>query len=116
MNGRCLVPRCGAVGPIHWHHLTGRGPDDRYCHPDLTISLCPECHQPGIHRLLQIAGLDGPMEATPGVLVGRVAANFGWLGWDRTGTVELRCDLLAGIADVLGDVGRQLRRAGGTLP
>jgi hypothetical protein len=56
------------------------------------------------------------MEATPGVLVGRVAANFGWLGWDRTGTVELRCDLLAGIADVLGDVGRQLRRAGGTLP
>lgn len=86
------------------HHLLGRGADGRYLQPELLIPLCsPDDHQCGVHAVLKAAGLDGPMEPTPGVLIGRLACTFGWLDWDGTG-------VLAPVADVLGEVGRGLRR------
>jgi hypothetical protein len=109
---RCAVPahRCTGPGPVQLHHLLGRGADGRYVEPELLIPLCqPDDHQLGVHAVLKAAGVDGPMGATPGVIVGRVACAFGWLAWDRQGDITLPGEFLASVADVLGGVGRALR-------
>ena len=110
---RCAVPghRCTDPGPVQWRHLFGKGADGRCVQPELLIPLCqPDDHQCGVHAVLKAAGLDSPMEPTPGVLVGRVACAFGWLAWDRQGDITLSGEFLAAVADVLGEVGRDLRR------
>jgi hypothetical protein len=115
MNAPCSVPahRCRYQGPgVARHHVLGRGADGEYIQPELLLALCqPECHQAGVHRVLQAAGLDGPKPATPGVLISRIACNLAWLGWDRRGCVTLPAELLAGLAEVLGPIGRELRQA-----
>lgn len=54
MNGICL--RCGHDGPIHVHHPTGRR-DGRPYHPELTTTVCAECHR-AEHRIWGRAGLN----------------------------------------------------------
>jgi hypothetical protein len=96
--------------------MLGRGADDAYAQPEILVPLCqPDCHQAGIHHLLRLARIGDPMEATPGVLVERIGINLGWLVWDRPTTVTLPGILLADTADELGRIGRQLRRAEGSL-
>jgi hypothetical protein len=58
---------------------------------------------------LQIEELDGPMAATPAVIVGRIGCTFRWLGWDRSGDVVLPAELLAACGDELVRVSRTLR-------
>jgi len=117
MTRRCAVsaPRCGYVGPdIQLHHLLGRDELGDRVQPELLVALCsPDCHQLGVHRVLAGAGLDHPMRPTPGVLVGRIAATLGFLAIDRCGDVVLPGELVAGIGDVLGSIGRDLRGAEG---
>ena len=117
MNGACFVPapRCGYVGAgVGGHHVRGRGADGRYVAPEILIPLCQRegatCHQGGIHRLLQTAGVDGPMQATHGVLIVRIATTLGWLSIGRSGDLVVPCAFLADLADVLGRIGRDLRR------
>lgn len=116
MNGACLIPapRCGYVGPgVGGHHVLGCGPDGSYVQPEIRIPLCQReggtCHQAGIHRLLEAAGVEGPMAATNGVLVLRIATTLGWLSLSRTGEIVLPCAFIAEVADVLGSIGRELR-------
>lgn len=116
MNGPCAVPapRCGHIGPnVARHHLLGRGADGGYVEPEIFLYLCqPVCHQGGIHRLLALEALDGPMPATPGVLVGRIACTLRWLGWGTDpAPVTLPGEQLRAIGDVLQTLGRELRRA-----
>jgi hypothetical protein len=117
VNRACLVPtpRCGYVGPgVGGHHVLGRGADGRYVEPEILIPLCQReggtCHQGGVHRLLRAAGVEGPMEATYGVIVLRIAATLGWLSIGRTGDLLIPCTFVADLADVLGGIGRDLRR------
>lgn len=116
MNGACSIPapRCDYVGPgVGGHHMLGRGPDGRYVLPKILVPLCQReggtCHQGGIHRLLAAAGVEGPMAATNGVLVLRIATTLGWLSLPRTGEIVLPCAFIAETADVLGEIGRDLR-------
>lgn len=119
MKTACVVPapRCGYVGPgVARHHILGRAADGSYVQPEILVAFCqPDCHQAGIHHILSRAGLDGPMEPTPGLLVCRIAANLGWIGQHRTGDVVLFAELLAEIADVLWGVGSELRDAEETV-
>jgi hypothetical protein len=119
MNGPCAVPapRCGYCGPgVARHHLLGRDADGKYVQPELLLLLCqPDCHQGGIHRLLTLGALDGPMPATPGVLLGRIACTFRWLAWGSDpAPVTLSGEQLRAIGDVLETIGRELRRAEGS--
>jgi len=76
--------------------------------------LCqPACHQAGVHRLLDIEGLDRPMEVTPAVLVGRIGCTLCWLGLDRSGDVTLPAAFLADCGQELVRAFRNLRRTGG---
>lgn len=116
MNGACAIPapRCGYCGPgVGGHHVLGRGADGNYVQPEILLSLCQReggtCHQGGIHRLLRAAGVEGPMPATHGVLVLRIAATLGWLSIGRSGDLLIPCTFVADLADVLGEVGRDLR-------
>lgn len=120
MNGACAIPapRCGYIGPgVGGHHVLGRGADGRYVEPEILIPLCQRegsaCHQGGIHRLLVAAGVDGPMPATNGTLVLRIATTLGWLSLDRTGDLLIPCIVVADLADVLGGIGRELRHLEG---
>ena len=114
MNGPCL--RCGGANVAQGHHVLGRDASRAYVVPEVLAPLCaPRCHQAGIHRLLSTAGLDGPMKATPGVLVGRIACFLGWLVWpceddDCEPVVggALRT-VLAEIANVLAAIAHELR-------
>lgn len=117
MNGACLVPapRCGYVGAgVGGHHVLGRGADGRYVAPGIVIPLCQReggtCHQGGVHRLLRAAGVEGPMEATHAVLILRIATTLGWLSIGSSGDLVIPCSFLAGLADVLGRIGRDLLR------
>ena len=117
MNGACAIPapRCGYVGPgVAAHHVLGRGADGSYITPEILLPLCQReggrCHQGGIHRLLDAAGVEGPMPATHGVLVLRIATTLGWLSVGRTGDLLIPCAFVADIADVLGEIGRDLLR------
>lgn len=116
MNGACLIPapRCGYVGPgVGGHHVLGRGADGRYVQPEILVPLCQRegatCHQGGVHRLLVAAGVEGPMEATHGVLVLRIATALGWLSIGRSGELLVPCGFVADVAEVLGVIGRDLR-------
>jgi len=108
VNAPCTVPapRCGYVGPgVANHHVLLCGADGEYVWPEILLPLCqPDCHQAGVHRLLQIEKLDGPMEPTPAVIVGRIGCTFHWLGLDRSGDVVLS-------AAFLDDCGAELIRA-----
>jgi hypothetical protein len=108
VNAPCTVPapRCGYAGPgVAGHHVLLCGADGEYVQPEILLRLCqPECHQAGVHRLLQIEGLDSPMKATPAVIVGRIGCTFHWLGLDRSGDVVLS-------AEFLDDCGGELVRA-----
>jgi hypothetical protein len=64
--------------------------------------------------LLRTADLDAMVYPTPGILVGRIVVTLGWLGLQRTGDVVVPAAFLAGIADVLGPIGRDLRRRDGS--
>lgn len=117
MNGACAIPapRCGYVGPgVGGHHVLGCGADGRYVEPEILLALCQQqggtCHQGGVHRLLRAAGVEGPMLATHGVLVLRIATTLGWLSVGRTGELLVPCAFIADLADVLGAIGRDLRR------
>ncbi|MHB8246872.1 MAG: hypothetical protein ACYDGN_16290 [Acidimicrobiales bacterium] len=120
MTAPCIIPapRCGQVGPgTQLHHVLVIGADGKYVQPEILIPLCqPDCHQGGIHRLLTVAGIDGPMEATPGVLVGRLGETFRWLGWTRTGEITLPCQLLFEIGSELSRIGRDQRAAEAKAP
>ena len=108
MNAPCTVPapRCGYVGKgVAGHHVLLCGADGEYVQPEILLRLCqPACHQAGVHRILQIEGLDSPMEATPAVIVGRIGCAFYWLGLGRSGEVALPAGFLA-------DCGGELIRA-----
>lgn len=107
---RCL--RCWSAVHDDLHHVFGRDAGGRYVQPEVLVRLCqPKCHQAGVHRVLTSQLLEGPMEATPGVIVGRAAVNLGWLAWDRPSTIILPGAFLADIADVLGETSRRLRQA-----
>ena len=114
MNARCTIPapRCGYVGPgVAGHHVLLCGADGEYVQPEILLRLCqPACHQAGVHRLLQIEGLDHPMEATPAVIVGRIGCSFRWLGLDRSGEVTLPAEFLADCGEELIRAFRNLRR------
>lgn len=65
MTGACSL--CGAVGPVHWHHLTGRpAPDERYFDTRLVIALCLSCHA-SVHQVLRVVGLDFPAPSSAGL-------------------------------------------------
>lgn len=58
MTGRCAL--CGAVGPVHRHHLTGRpAPGAAYFDGALTLAVCRTCHA-NIHQALRASALDFP--------------------------------------------------------
>ena len=113
VNAPCTIPapRCGYVGPgVGGHHVLGRGADGEYLQPEILLPLCqPDCHQRGVHRLLQIEGLDGPMDATPAVTVGRIGCALLWLGLDRSGVVTLPAEFLADCGGELVRASRALR-------
>ena len=109
----CVIPspRCPHVDPVHLHHVLGKGGDGRYVKPEIVVPFCqPDCHKMGIHAVLRSARLEGPMEATPGVLVGRVGATLGWIGGQGRGDVVLPAKFLCELAEVLGPISRDLRR------
>jgi hypothetical protein len=82
--------------------------------PEILLRLCqPACQQAGVHRLLQIEGLDAPMEAIPAVIVGRIGCSFLWLGLDRSGDVTLPAECLADCGGELIRASRNLRRTEG---
>ena len=52
---------CGAVGPVHRHHLTGRlAPGGPYLDVDLVLAVCPRCHGAagGLHQTLRTLGVE----------------------------------------------------------
>ena len=101
--------RCPHEGPVQWHHAFGKDEDRRYIEPLILVPFCqPGCHQLGVHELLRSQGLDGPMRATPGLKVARLAVTFGWLGGDGQGEVVLPARFFVGCAELLGPLGRQL--------
>lgn len=58
MTGRCAV--CGACGPVHLHHVTGRlGPCFGYLDPRLVVALCAACHSHE-HVAVRRAGMEWP--------------------------------------------------------
>ena len=114
MTRACSIPapRCGYEGPhVQLHHVLLRDERGRYVAPEILLPLCsPDCHQGGVHRLLAAAGLEAMVPSTRGILVGRIAVTLGWLGLHRTGDVAVPASFLAGLADVLGSIGRELRQ------
>ncbi len=113
---RCSIPapRCGYEGAhVQCHHVLTRDELGRYVEPVILLPLCsPDCHQGGVHRLLAAAGLDAMVPVTHGIVVGRIAVTLGWLGLHRSGDVAVPASFLAGLADVLGPIGHDLRRCG----
>jgi hypothetical protein len=108
----CVIPtsRCPHEDKAQLHHVLGRGADGRYLEPQVVIPLCqPDCHQMGIHALLRGIHLDGPMPATPGVVIGRIACTLGWLGGSGRGEIALPASLLSDLGGVLGTVSVELR-------
>jgi hypothetical protein len=57
---------CGGHGPLHRHHVTGRGSDGEYLDPDLLVGLCWPCHH-DVHDILRMIGCDNPGSVEPGV-------------------------------------------------
>jgi hypothetical protein len=95
------------------HHVLLCGPDGEYVQPEILLPLCqPACHQAGVHRLLEIQGLNSPMEVTPAVVVGRIGCSLYWLGLGRCGEVRLPARFLADCGEELIKASRGLR--GGT--
>lgn len=108
---RCAVPAqsCPHVDPVQFHHALERDEHRRYIEPLILVPLCqPGCHQLGVHELLRAQGLDGPMRATLGLKVARLAVTFGWLGGDGQGEVVLPARFFVGSAELLGPLGRKL--------
>jgi hypothetical protein len=115
MNAPCTVPapRCGYVGKgVAGHHVLLCDADGEYVQPEILLRLCqPACHQTGVHRILQIEGLDRPMEAIPAVIVGRIGCSFYWLGLGRSGEVTVPAGFLADCGEELIRAWRKLREA-----
>jgi hypothetical protein len=96
------------------HHILLCGADGEYVQPEILLRLCqPECHQAGVHRILQIEGLDAPMEATSAVIVGRIGCSFYWLGLGRSGEVTVPAGFLADCGEELIRASRNLRQTEG---
>jgi hypothetical protein len=94
------------------HHVLLCGADGEYVRPEILLRLCqPDCHQAGVHRLLQIEGLDSPMEASVAVIVGRIGCALLWLGLGRSGEVTLPAEFLADCGGELIRAFRNLRHA-----
>lgn len=57
-SGRCAF--CGAVGPVHRHHVTGRPtPGAAYFDGALVVTVCRACHA-DLHQALRASALDFP--------------------------------------------------------
>jgi hypothetical protein len=65
---------CGGHGPLHRHHVTGRGCDGDYLDPELLVGLCWTCHH-DVHDILRTIGCDTPGSAAPGT-AGRMRARL----------------------------------------
>ena len=81
MTGACSL--CGAIRPVHRHHVSGRpAPGCAYLDPGLVVAVCAACHA-NLHQALRLCGLD-----------------FGGVGPDsvahRLHRVAVTADLLAG--------------------
>ena len=51
---------CGAIGPVHRHHVSGRpAPGCAYLDPGLVVAVCAACHA-SLHQALRVAGVDFP--------------------------------------------------------
>jgi hypothetical protein len=96
------------------HHVLLCGADGRYVQPEILLPLCqPACHQAGVHRILQIEGLDAPMEATRAVIAARIGCSLYWLGLGRSGEVAVPAAFLADCGEELIRGYRDLRRSEG---
>lgn len=61
MSSSTACSLCGAVGPVHAHHITGRAaPGGAYFDDALVIDVCPRCHTAagGLHPLLRTLGAE----------------------------------------------------------
>ena len=75
MTGACSL--CGAIGPVHRHHVTGRSaPGVAYFDGGLVVAVCAACHA-SLHQALRLCGLDFPVGATDSMAhrLHRVAAT-----------------------------------------
>lgn len=90
--------RCGAGGPVHAHHPTGRVAGQPL-HPELVERLCPDCHS-ALHRVWGRAGLGAHPTSQ---VVGRRLAVF--LGRRSRPLDPTTCHVLAAaLDDILGDL------------
>jgi hypothetical protein len=62
---------------------------------------------------LTVAGIDGPQADTAGLRVGRIGETCRWLGWTRTGSIELPCAMVFEVGSELARIGRELRAGEG---
>lgn len=111
-GARCAVPpeRCNDPGQVQNHAVFGRDQDGHYIEPVVLVPLCePDDHQLGVHYLLERDGLDGKCQPTLGVLLGRLACLFIWLGWGREGRVTLPTGFFAALGAWFLAWSRQLR-------
>jgi hypothetical protein len=65
---------CGGHGPLHRHHVTGRGSDGEYLDRDLLVGLCWTCHH-DVHDILRTIGCDSPGSVAAG-MAGRLTARL----------------------------------------
>jgi hypothetical protein len=99
-----ICESCGAVGPVHRHHPSGRMAGIP-CHPRLTEALCPECHGT-LHALWHHARLEADGEPDAILLLRRLAC------WCGRRTAPLDPDRLHALGDALDElVGRLLEEA-----
>ena len=102
MRGTC--ERCGAIGPVHRHHPSGRVAGIP-CHPRLVEVLCPACHG-SLHAVWRYAALEANGAPDASLLQRRLAC---WLG---RRTAPLDVDRLHALGDALDElVGRLLEEA-----
>jgi hypothetical protein len=102
MLGVC--ERCGAIGPVHRHHPSGRV-GGTPCFPRLVETLCPTCHG-SLHAVWRYARLEADGEPDAILLLRRLAL------WCGRRTAPLDPDRLHALGDSLDElVGRLLEEA-----
>jgi hypothetical protein len=94
-----VCARCGRVGQVEHHHITGRSIDGRYLHPGLTVALSIPCHD-GLHAVQRAAGIDGDREGTPALVLARIAAWVSWMS-EQPGPQGITGELLGELAAAL---------------
>ncbi len=103
MTGFCSF--CGASGPVHRHHVTGRPtPGGAYLDDALLLDVCQVCHA-GLHQSLRTVGLDFPCGASDILIhrLRRTAFTFELLGGSGRPLV-LAPGSASGLARLLGEV------------